>query len=103
PPALAGATRAAAVYRIVHTALAKQPQDRYKTATAMADELRSAISNADTGSVARPPRPITRLSVLPFKMLRPDPEIDFLGFGLADALTTSLSGLDSLLVRSSLT
>jgi TolB-like protein len=43
------------------------------------------------------------LIVLPFRMLRPDPEIEFLGFGLADALTTSLSGLDSLLVRSTLT
>jgi len=103
PPALGGSAAVAAVDRIVHKALAKQPQDRYKTATAMADELRSAISSADTGSVARPPRPITRLIVLPFKMLRADPEVDFLGFGLADALTTSLSGLDSLLVRSSLT
>ena len=102
PPALGGSAAVSAVDRIVHKALAKKPQDRYKTATAMADELRSAISAADTGSVARPPRPITRLIVLPFKMLRPDPEVDFLGFGLADALTTSLSGLDSLLVRSSL-
>ena len=103
PPALGGSAAVAAVDRIVHKAIAKRPQDRYKTATAMADELRSAISAADTGSVTRPPRPITRLIVLPFKMLRPDPEIDFLGFGLADALTSSLSGLDSLLVRSSLT
>ena len=103
PPALGGSAAVAAVDRIVHKAIAKRPQDRYKTATAMADELRSAISAADTGSVPRPPRPITRLIVLPFKMLRPDPEIDFLGFGLADALTSSLSGLDSLLVRSSLT
>ncbi|HKH71150.1 MAG TPA: protein kinase [Vicinamibacterales bacterium] len=103
PPALGGSAAVAAVDRIVHKAIAKRPQDRFKTATAMADELRSAIAAADTGSVARPPRPITRLIVLPFKMLRPDPEVDFLGFGLADALTTSLSGLDSLLVRSSLT
>ncbi len=101
PPALGGSAAVAAVDRIVHKAIAKRPEDRYKSATAMADELRSAISAADTGSVTRPPRPITRLIVLPFKMLRPDPEVDFLGFGLADALTTSLSGLDSLLVRSS--
>jgi TolB-like protein/tetratricopeptide (TPR) repeat protein len=103
PPALGGSAAVAAVDRIVHKALAKRPHDRYKSATAMADELRSAVSAPDSGSVARPPRPITRLIVLPFKMLRPDPEVDFLGFGLADALTTSLSGLDSLLVRSSLT
>jgi eukaryotic-like serine/threonine-protein kinase len=103
PPALGGSASVAAVDRIVHKAIAKRTQDRYKSAGAMADELRTAMLVADSGSVARPPRPITRLIVLPFRMLRPDPEIDFLGFSLADALTTSLSGLDSLLVRSSLT
>jgi serine/threonine protein kinase/tetratricopeptide (TPR) repeat protein len=103
PPALGGSAAVAAVDRIVHKAIAKRPEDRYKSATAMADELRAAMTTADSGSIARPPRPITRLIVLPFRMLRPDPTIDFLGFALADALTTSLSGLDSLLMRSSLT
>jgi TolB-like protein len=46
---------------------------------------------------------MTRLIVLPFRMLRPDADIEFLAFSLSDALTTSLSGLESLLVRSSLT
>ena len=45
---------------------------------------------------------VTRLIVLPFRMLRPDPETDFLAFSLPDALTTSLSVLKSLVVRSSL-
>jgi TolB-like protein len=45
---------------------------------------------------------VTRLIVLPFRMLRPDPETDFLAFSLPDALTTSLSALKSLVVRSSL-
>ncbi|WP_263352689.1 winged helix-turn-helix domain-containing protein [Acidicapsa acidisoli] len=49
-----------------------------------------------------PPRTITRLIVLPFRILRPDPATDFLAFSLPDALTTSLSGLKSLVVRSSL-
>ena len=44
----------------------------------------------------------TRLIVLPFRMLRPDAETDFLAFSLPDALTSSLSGLESLVVRSSL-
>ena len=35
-------------------------------------------------------------------MLRPDPAIDFLAFSLPDAITVSLSGLESLIVRSSL-
>lgn len=45
---------------------------------------------------------VTRLIVLPFRVLRPDPETDFFAFSLPDALTTSLSGLKSLVVRSSL-
>ena len=47
-------------------------------------------------------KPPTRIIVLPFRMLRPDPETDFLAFSLPDALTTSLSALKSLVVRSSL-
>src|SRR5262245_4389334 len=43
-----------------------------------------------------------RLIVLPFRMLRPDPATDFLAFSLPEALTTSLSALKSLVVRSSL-
>ena len=48
------------------------------------------------------PKAVRRLIVLPFRMLRPDPGTDFLAFSLPDALTTSLSGLKSLVVRSSL-
>ncbi len=45
---------------------------------------------------------LTRLIVLPFRMLRPDSETEFLAFSLPDALTTSLSGLKHLVVRSSI-
>ncbi len=48
------------------------------------------------------PKAIRRLIVLPFRMLRPDPETEFLAFSLPDALTTSLSSLKSVIVRSSL-
>src|SRR6266478_9702253 len=48
------------------------------------------------------PKAIRSLIVLPFRMLRPDPETDFLAFSLPEALTTSLSGLKSVAVRSSL-
>ncbi len=103
PPALGGSPAVAAVDRVIHKAVAKRPQDRYESARAMADDLRAAILLVDSGAVSRPPRPMTRLIVLPFRVLRADPDIDFLAFSLSDALTTSLSGLDSLLVRSSLT
>src|SRR5690242_18552197 len=48
------------------------------------------------------PKAIRSLIVLPFRMLRPDPATDFLAFSLPEALTTSLSALKSLVVRSSL-
>ena len=56
-----------------------------------------------SGSSSAVKPPPTRLIALPFKMLRPDPEIDFLGHSLADAISTSLSGVGSLVVRSTLT
>src|SRR5262249_44619044 len=46
-------------------------------------------------------RPLTRLVVLPFRVLRADPDTDFLAFSLPDAIATSLSSIDSLVVRSS--
>ncbi len=49
------------------------------------------------------PARVTRLIVLPFRMLRPDPETEFLAFSLPDALTSALGGLQSLVVRSSMT
>lgn len=51
---------------------------------------------------AGPAVPVARLIVLPFRMLRPDPETEFLAFSLPDAITSSLSGLESLVVRSSI-
>ena len=48
------------------------------------------------------PKAVTRLIILPFRMLRPDPATEFLAFSLPDALTTSLSVLQTLVVRSSL-
>jgi TolB-like protein len=45
---------------------------------------------------------ITRLIVLPFRMLRPAADMEFLTFSLPEAITNSLSGLESLVVRSSI-
>jgi TolB-like protein len=45
-------------------------------------------------------RALTRLVVLPFRVLRPDPEADFLAFSLPDAIATTLAGVGSLIVRS---
>jgi len=56
------------------------------------------VKAADPGQIAK----ATRLIVLPFRLLRPDPETDFLAFSLPDAVTSSLGGLESLVVRSSM-
>lgn len=42
------------------------------------------------------------LAVLPFRQLTADPDTEFLTFSLADAIASSLSGLESLVVRSTI-
>jgi serine/threonine protein kinase/tetratricopeptide (TPR) repeat protein len=101
PPALTGGPAVTALDRIIYRALSKTPDDRYQTSEAMAQDLRAAMALSDSGTAA-PAHAVTRLIVLPFRILRPDPETDFLAFSLADAVTSSLSGLQSLVVRSSL-
>ena len=100
PPVLAGSAAVTGVDRVINRALAKNAADRYATADAMAQELRAALSLVDSGDMLRVAA-MTRLIVLPFRLLRTDPEIEFLSFSLADAISTSLSGLESLAVRSS--
>jgi eukaryotic-like serine/threonine-protein kinase len=102
PPALSGSPAVAAVDRVIRRALAKRPAERPASAQAMAEELGAVrgASGDDTPAVARA---LTRLVVLPFRVLRPDPETDFLAFSLPDAIATSLSGIGSLVVRSSAT
>jgi serine/threonine protein kinase/Tfp pilus assembly protein PilF len=102
PPALSGSPAVASADRVIRRALSKRPAERFPSADAMAEELRTVtgVSGADTPALARP---LTRLVVLPFRALRPDPETDFLAFSLPDAIATSLSSVSSLIVRSSAT
>jgi TolB-like protein len=100
PPALTGSPAVAAMDRVIRRALAKRPAERPASADAMAGELRAVRggNGDDTPTLARA---LTRLVVLPFRVLRPDPESDFLAFSLPDAIATSLSSIGSLIVRSS--
>jgi serine/threonine protein kinase/tetratricopeptide (TPR) repeat protein len=100
PPALTGSPAVAAIDRVIRRALAKRPADRPPSAEAMAGELRG-IQELQGNETAAMARPLTRLVVLPFRVLRSDPETDFLAFSLPDAIATSLSGIGSLIVRSS--
>jgi serine/threonine protein kinase/tetratricopeptide (TPR) repeat protein len=100
PPALTGSPAVAAADRVIRQALAKRPDERPESAEAMAGQLRAVhgVEGDDTRALART---LTRLVVLPFRVLRSDPETDFLAFSLPDAIATSLSGVGSLIVRSS--
>ncbi|MGH9319021.1 MAG: protein kinase domain-containing protein [Vicinamibacteria bacterium] len=102
PPALTGSPAVAAADRVIRRALAKRPAERPASADAMAEELR-AVRGAFGDETPAMARALTRLVVLPFRVLRPDPETDFLAFSLPDAIATSLSGIGSLIVRSSAT
>jgi TolB-like protein len=102
PPALTGSPAVAALDRVLRRALAKRPAERPSSADVMAEDLRAA-RGVDSDNTAAVAQALTRLVVLPFRVLRPDPETDFLAFSLPDAISTSLSGIGSLIVRSSAT
>jgi TolB-like protein len=97
PPALTGSPAIAAVDRVIRRALSKSPAERPASADVMAEEL-SGKGGDETPALAQP---LTRLVVLPYRILRSDPETDFLAFSLSDAIATSLSGVGSLVLRSS--
>jgi eukaryotic-like serine/threonine-protein kinase len=100
PPALTGSPGVAAMDRVIRRALAKRPAERPPSADAMAEELR-AVRGVGSDETPVRAQALTRLVVLPFRVGRPDPESDFLAFSLPDAIATSLSGIGSLIVRSS--
>jgi len=100
PPALAGSASVVALDRVLRRALAKRPEDRFASAAEMARALDAVPAAGDSGTAALA-RPLTRLVVVPFRLLRPDPEVEFLCFGLADAVSGTLAGLPGLVLRSS--
>ena len=100
PPALAGGPAVIAADRLIRRALQKDPLARPPSAAAMASEL-EGVAGVPGGGAATA-QPLIRLIVLPFRILRPDPETDFLATSLVEALSASLVGQEALLVRSSI-
>lgn len=101
-PNLGGSAAVAALNRIIHRALEKDRENRYQSAAAMARDLRELMLMSHVGEPVVARR-VTRLIVLPFRLLRDDAEIGFLAQALPDAITTSLAGIgSSLVVRSPL-
>lgn len=101
PPALGGSAVAARVDRVIRHAIAKRPADRLPSGEELAAALRAAVAGVQDGTSSAPARAITRLIVLPFRVLRRDEETDFLGVSLPEAVTTTMAGLGSIVVRSS--
>src|SRR5207248_2744471 len=60
----------------------------------------ASLENFDSLRSVEAARRITRLMVLPFRMLRADPDVDFLAFSVPDAVAGALSVLDSVIVCS---
>jgi len=86
---------------VIRRALMKRPEDRYKSAADMLREVSKAAAPKNVCDRSTD-GPVTRLIVLPFRILRKDEETEFLAYSLPDAISCSLSGVDKLTVRSTL-
>lgn len=99
PPALDGAPEIGALDRLIQRALARAPESRFSSAREMAAHLerwkRRAGADLETSANV-----VRRLLVAPFRLLRPDPALDFLGGALAESISMSLGGLAGLSVVS---
>ena len=97
-PTLSGGPALEYVDRVLQRAFAKQAVDRPESAAAMAAELQSARALVDGSEVATAHH-LRRLLILPLRLLKADAEIDFLRVSLADALVSTLSRGDDLIVK----
>jgi serine/threonine protein kinase len=100
PPPLSGSPQIEALDQLIRRAMAKRPENRYSSPRQMLDAV-NAISLSASTAIASQARTVTRLIALPFRILKKDPETDFLAYSLPDAISSSLSSIDSLIVRSS--
>jgi eukaryotic-like serine/threonine-protein kinase len=101
PPPLSGSREIEALDRVIRRAMAKRLEDRYSSAREMLGAMES-ISLSGSTAVAPRTRTVSRIIVLPFRVLKSDEQTDFLACSLPDAISNSLSGMENLIVRSSL-
>jgi serine/threonine protein kinase len=101
PPPLSGSREIEALDRVIRRAMAKRAEDRYASAREMLGAVESISLSGSTAAAART-RTVSRIIVLPFRALKSDEQTDFLACSLPDAISNSLSGMDNLIVRSSL-
>jgi serine/threonine protein kinase/tetratricopeptide (TPR) repeat protein len=84
---------------VVDKLLQKNREERYPSAEAVLEALAKPSPFQESPNR----RALTRLIVLPFRILRQHDASDFLSVSLPDAITNSLTGIDSLVVRSTMT
>jgi tetratricopeptide (TPR) repeat protein/tRNA A-37 threonylcarbamoyl transferase component Bud32 len=86
--------------RIVHKLLEKEPSSRYQTARELHVDLTNLVRDMEMGAVL-PAAVLGKkaVAVLPFKMLTPNPEDEYLGVALADAVINGLGGSGEVLLR----
>jgi TolB-like protein len=99
PPPLSGSRAIEALDQVIRRALNKQPENRYGSAREMREAITAVPLSGATAAATRT-RTVARLIALPFRVLKKDDETDFLAYSLPDAISNSLSGLESLIVRS---
>jgi eukaryotic-like serine/threonine-protein kinase len=102
PPALASAVPGipAAMERVISRLLRKQADDRYAGAQDVKHDLVILVRDLEMGQ-AMPAIVAGKraVAVLPFKLLTPNPEDEFLSVALADAIVNELSASEELLLR----
>jgi serine/threonine protein kinase len=98
PAPLDGSPELARIDHVLRQALAKNPAERTPRADVLAARLRDAVAAPDPTPRSRTGR--TRFVALPLRVLRADPETDFLAFSVPDAISVALATLESVIVRS---
>ena len=86
--------------RIIRKLLEKNPKARYQSAREVKLDLTNLARDLEIGAIL--PLAVAgkrALAVLPFKLLTPNPEDDYLSVALADAVINHLSASGELLVR----
>ena len=109
PSLLGTSSELIAIDRALRPAWAKDPSDRLPRAEMLAANLETALMRtgeieARSGSTSSPaigrgPSGVTRFVALPLRILRADPDTDFLAFSVPDAVSAALASLESLIVR----
>ena len=100
PEPLEGSSVLTRIDAVLRDAMRKAPDERIARAEQFAARLREARESAGTTPAVTHRRAFTRFVALPLRILKPDPDTDFLAFSVPDAVSVALAALESVVVRS---